>query len=80
MSNIISSIISFFICKLSDYVEFFELIIHDVTDKSKYLLNMLKFKKYLCIKFLKSLTSNNNKLIRRPMTILQKCHRLLIVL
>ena len=50
MSNIISSIISFFICKLSDYVEFFELIIHDVTDKSKYLLNMLKFKKYLCIK------------------------------
>ena len=50
MSNIISSIISFFICKLSDYVEFFELIIHDVTDKSKYFLNMLKFKKYLGIK------------------------------
>ena len=50
MSHIISSIISFFICKLSDYVEFFELIIHDVTDKSKYLLNMLKYKKYLCIK------------------------------
>ena len=50
MSNIISSIISFFISKLADYVEFFELIIHDVTDKSSYFLNMLKFKKLLCIK------------------------------
>ena len=33
MSNIISSIISYFISKLADYVEFFEFIIKDVTDK-----------------------------------------------
>ena len=50
MSNIISSIISFFISKLGDYVEFFEFIIKDVTDKEKYFLNMTRFKKILCIK------------------------------
>ena len=50
MSNIISSIICSIISKLSDYVFFFEVIIKDVTDKDKYFLNMLKFKKFICIK------------------------------
>ena len=50
VSNIVSSIICFVICKLSDYAFFFELIIKDVTDKNKYFLNMIKFKKFLCIK------------------------------
>ena len=49
-SNIISSIICCLISKLSDYAFFFELIIKDVSDKNEYLLNMLKFKKFLCIK------------------------------
>ena len=50
MSNIISSIIAFIVSKLADYVEVFEFILKDVTDKGKYFLNMLKFKKLLCIK------------------------------
>ena len=50
VSNIISSIICFIICKLSDYAFFFEMIIKDVMDKNKYFLNILKFKKFLCIK------------------------------
>ena len=50
MSNIISSIISFIVSKLADYVEVFEFILKDVTDKGKYFLNILKFKKLLCIK------------------------------
>ena len=50
ISNIISSIISFFISKLSEYAEFFEFILKDVFYKSKYYLNILRFKKLLCIK------------------------------
>jgi len=50
ISNIISSIIAFFLSKLSDYAEFLDLIIKDVMEKSKYYLNIIKFKKLLCIK------------------------------
>ena len=50
MSNIISSIISFFLWKLADYADFFELIINDITYKPKYYLNIMKFKKILCFK------------------------------
>ena len=50
ISNIISSIIAFIISKLSDYVEFFDFIIKDINDKTKYFLNMKKFKKLLCMK------------------------------
>ena len=49
-SNIISSIICYFVSKLAEYAEFFEFIIKDVTVKSKYYLNIMKFKKLLCIK------------------------------
>ena len=49
-SNIISSIICYFVSKLAEYAEFFEFIIKDVTIKSKYYLNIMKFKKLLCIK------------------------------
>jgi hypothetical protein len=50
MSNIISSIIALFISKLADYIYLFEFIIKDVTNKSKYFLNIIKFKQILCIK------------------------------
>ena len=50
ISNIISSIIAFFLSKLADYGEFLELIIKEVMDKSNYYLNIIKFKKILCIK------------------------------
>ena len=49
-SNIISSIICYFVSKLAEYAEFFEFIIKDVTIKSKYYLNIMNFKKLLCIK------------------------------
>ena len=49
MSNIISSIIAFFISKLAEYVEFLENIINEVNDKPFYFLNILRFKKLLCI-------------------------------
>ena len=50
MSNIISSIIALFISKLADYIYLFEFIIKDVPNKSIYFLNIIKFKKILCIK------------------------------
>ena len=50
ISNIISSIIGFFLSKLADYAEFFEYIIKDITYQSKYYLNIMKFKKLLCMK------------------------------
>ena len=50
MSNIFSSIIAFIISKLTDYAEFLELIFRDVTYKSKYYLNIMKFKQVLYIK------------------------------
>ena len=50
ISNIISSIIAYFLSKLSQYSEFFEFILKDIMDKSKYYLNILRFKKLLCIK------------------------------
>ena len=49
ISNIITSIISYFISKLAEHVEFLEFIIKDVNDKSFYFLNILRFKKLLCI-------------------------------
>ena len=49
MSNIISSIIAFFISKLAEYVEFLENIINEVNDKPYYFLNILRFKKLLSI-------------------------------
>ena len=50
ISNIISSIICYFLSKLTEYADFLEFIIRDITDKSKYYLNIIKFKKLLCIK------------------------------
>ena len=50
MSNIISSIICFVISKLIDYFEILEFIVKDMTDRAKYFLVILKFKKVLCFK------------------------------
>ena len=50
ISNIISSIIAYFLWKLANYAEFLEFIIKDVNYKSKYYLNIMRFKKFLCIK------------------------------
>ena len=50
ISNIISSIIAYFLWKLANYAEFFEFIIKDINYKSKYYLSIMKFKKLLCIK------------------------------
>ena len=50
MSNIISSIIALFISKLADYIYLFEFIIKDVSNKSFYFLNIIKFKKIVCVK------------------------------
>ena len=50
MSNIFSSIIAIIISKLSDYAEFLELIIKDITYKSKYYLNIMKFRQLLYMK------------------------------
>ena len=50
ISNIISSIIAYFLWKLAYYAEFLEFIIKDVNYKSKYYLNIMRFKKFLCIK------------------------------
>ena len=52
MSNIFASIISFIVCKLIDYNEILEFIIRDVAFKNQYLLNIVKFKKYLIIKLI----------------------------
>ena len=52
MSNIFASIISFIVGKLIDYNEILELIIRDVAFKNQYLLNIVKFKKYLILKLI----------------------------
>ena len=49
MSNIISSFITYFITKLAQYVEFLENIINEVKVKPYYFMNILRFKKLLCI-------------------------------
>ena len=50
ISNIISSIIAYFLSKLTQYADFLELIIKYIPDESKYFLYISKFKKLLCIK------------------------------
>ena len=46
-SNIISSIFVYFLGKLVEYSDLFELIIKDITIKKYYYLNVIKFRKYL---------------------------------
>ena len=50
ISNIITSIISYLVSKLTEYADFLECIIKYIPDKSKYYLNIIKFKKLLCFK------------------------------
>ena len=50
ISNIISSIIAYFLSKLAEYADYLEFILKDVYDKSRYYLNIIKFKKILCVK------------------------------
>ena len=50
MSNIFAGIISFIVAKLANYTESIEYIIKNVVYKKHYLLNMIKFKKYITIK------------------------------
>jgi hypothetical protein len=50
MSNIIASIIAFIISKLANYADVLEFIIKDSALQRDYLLNIVKFKKYLNIK------------------------------
>ena len=50
ISNIVASIIAYIIGKLADYGEIMELMLKDVVIKKQYLLNMIKFKKYLKLK------------------------------
>ena len=49
-SNIISSIIVYFLEKLGEYTDIFEMVIKDITKKKYYYINVLKFKKYLKIR------------------------------
>ena len=51
LSNIISSIISYFILQLVDYSELLEMILNNVYKKKYYFLNIFKFKKHSKIKF-----------------------------
>ena len=50
MSNIFAGIIAFVVGKLAEYGEILELIMKDITKKKEYLLNIIKFKKYLTLK------------------------------
>ena len=50
MSNIISSIIAFIVCKLADYADVMELMITNVAKERQYISNVIKFRKYLSIK------------------------------
>ena len=49
-SNIISSIIVYFLEKLGEYTDLFEMVIKDIAIKKYYYINVLKFKKYLKIR------------------------------
>ena len=50
MSNIFSGILTYIVGKLADYTDAFELLIKEAIKKKYYLLNVIKFKKYLAIK------------------------------
>ena len=45
-SNIISSIITYFIKKLVEYSDLLDVIIRDITLKKYYFINIIKFRKY----------------------------------
>ena len=46
-SNVISSIIGYFLGKLGEYTDIFDMVIKHVTIKRYYYLNIIKFRKYL---------------------------------
>ena len=50
MSNIFSSIITYYVIGLVEYTELLEMIMNQIVDKKFYFLNIAKFKKYLVIK------------------------------
>ena len=50
MSNIVSSIITYYVVGLVEYTELLEMILNQIVDKKFYFLNIMKFKKYLTIK------------------------------
>ena len=50
MSNIVSSIITYYVVGLVEYTELLEMIMNQIVDKKFYFLNIVKFKKYLTIK------------------------------
>ena len=50
MSNIFASIIAFILGKLADYSYILEIMFKDIIKKNQYLLNIIKFKKYLSLK------------------------------
>ena len=50
MSNIFAQIISYFICELLNFAELLEMIIQYVVKKNLYLINIIKFKKYMKLK------------------------------
>ena len=49
-SNIISSIITYFLGKLGEYSDILEIMISDITIKRYYYINMIKFRKFLKIR------------------------------
>ena len=50
MSNILAYFISYYICELINFAELLEMIIKYVVKKKFYLINIIKFKKYLKLK------------------------------
>ena len=50
MSNIFTYFISYFICELLNFAELLEMIIQYVVKKNLYLINIIKFKKYMKLK------------------------------
>ena len=50
MSNIVSSIIIYYVIGLAEYTELLEMIMSHIVEKKFYFLNIAKFKKYLYIK------------------------------
>ena len=50
MSNIVSSIIIYYVIGLTEYTELLEMIMSHIVEKKFYFLNIAKFKKYLAIK------------------------------
>jgi len=49
-SNIISSIITFYMKKLGEYSDFLEILIRDITNVKYYYINLIKFRKYFKVK------------------------------